>query len=96
MKNQPNMYRVNYQVMEGNNYAGGWGGRTADVESLGDVERFRNVKSVQPIYIELGDAMRIDIVEEAIAARKEMIDRNRKLGEVSRAKAELQRAESQI
>ena len=53
MKNTPNRWRVHYQVMEGNNYAGGWGRRIADVFFLSEVREFSNVIAVYPAYVEV-------------------------------------------
>ena len=55
MKYKPNGYRVTYQVMEGNNYAGGWGERIADIKELHEVSKFDDIISVHPMYIEVGD-----------------------------------------
>ena len=71
MDNKPNMYRVNYLVMEGNNYAGGWGKRTADIKELGDAERFSNIESIVPMFIEMGDPVPSDVIYRAIDARKQ-------------------------
>ena len=73
-KNNPNMYQVTYQVMEGDNYAGGWVTKTAIVETLGDCERFKNVLSVKDCYyiLEIGDEIPHESVNAAMADRKRL------------------------
>ena len=96
MNNKPNMYRVNYQVMEGNNYAGGWGKRTKDVKELGEAGGFRNVTSVQPIYIEIGEAIADEVINRAAVDMANNIARNRKLLDVARAENKLAEAKAAL
>lgn len=72
MINKPNMYRVHFQVMEGDNRAGGWADRFADIENLADVTRFSRITKVVPIYIEISDTSLTDTqIEEAIRLQEE-------------------------
>jgi len=94
--NNPNMYRVNYRVMEGNNYAGGWGERHSDISELGDVIKFSNVDSVAPIFIEVGEPLDGAVIQKAIAERREQDEKSRKLEEVRRAERQLQAAKDAV
>lgn len=89
MKSKPNMYRVNYRVMEGNNYAGGWGNRSADVESLADAGGFSEVQSVVPIFIEIGDPIADIEIQNAINARKDDILKMKKERDLVSAEEQL-------
>lgn len=84
MKNKPNMYRVNYLILEGDNYAGGWVKRSADVSDLGDVSHFNNVDSVMPIFVEIGDPVDDVMIQEAIDARRQAEEEKRRRVKVAR------------
>jgi len=83
--------------MEGDNYAGGWGKRTADVYSLGDVARFQHVDSVYPIFIEIDtQPVRPSEIDKAIQQRKEEDECTRKAHDVERLEAQLAAAKAQL
>ena len=92
MKNTPNMFRVHYLVMEGNNYAGGWGRRFKDVEQLGDIINISNIQEVVPIYIEAFDSLTKAECDQAVAERKEANEVESKQRAVQRAQDQLARA----
>ena len=96
MNNKPNMYRVNYLVMEGDHYAGGWGARSADVKTLGDVKRFSNVETVVPIFIEIGEPISDELIHKAVDERRQQEISQRILDDIAKAKEQLQRAEAAI
>lgn len=96
MKNQPNMYRVTYNVMEGDNYAGGWVTRTKDVKELGDLINFKNWSSVKPIYVEVGNPVAHHLIEQAVDNRKARNEHNRKVDAVNRAERELLKAKGDL
>lgn len=96
MENKPNMYRVSYLVMEGNNYAGGWGERSADVKTLGDVKRFSNVETVVPIFIEIGSPISDDVIQKAVDERRQQDRAQRSLDDVARAEEQLRFAKASI
>ena len=91
-KNKPNMYRVTYSVMEGNNYAGGCGKRTADIVHLGDTIRFDHIESVCPIYIEQFADLPMPVVNLAIDTERASREQERKLLNIARAEEALKRA----
>ena len=96
MKNKPNMFRVRYKVMEGNNYAGGWGKRTADVKELGDTIGFQNIQSVTPIYVEEFKPLHHTEVQHAQNARRDEIERQEKKDAVTLAEAKLKKAKKEL
>lgn len=96
MNNKPNMYRVSYLVMEGDNYAGGWGERSADVKTLGDVKRFSNIQSVVPIFIETGFPVSDDVIQKAVDERRQQEREQRLIDDVSMAEEQLRLAKASI
>ena len=94
MKNKPNMYRVIYFVMEGNNYAGGWAERSTDVKTLGDVIRFSNVEDVLPIYIEIGTPVDELEIQKAVDERRQQDRQKKKRDDVREAQEQLRRAKA--
>lgn len=46
---------VYYMVMEGDNYAGGWGERKAEISELWQVKNYEKVKKVVPFVCETFD-----------------------------------------
>jgi len=96
MDNKPNMYRVSYLVMEGNHYAGGWGERSADVKTLGDVKRFSNIETVVPIFIEIGIPISDDVIQKAVDERRQQERAQRNLDDVARAEEQLRLAKASI
>ena len=94
--NKPNMHRVNYWVMEGDNYAGGWGERHADISALGEVAKFRNVESVVPIFIEVGEPLDDAVIQKAVNERRETERQQRKADDVRRAERQLQAAKAAL
>jgi hypothetical protein len=96
MKNKPNAYRVYYLVMEGDNYAGGWVNRFADVIALGEVERYSNIESVVPIFIECGEALSDEEIQNAIDTVRENRREEGKRQAVLNAEIALAAAKSNI
>lgn len=94
--NKPNMYRVNYLVMEGDNYAGGWGKRHADISVLGDVAKYSNVESVVPIFTEAGEPLDDAVIQKAVDERREQERQQRKIDDVRRAEKQLQSAKASL
>lgn len=82
--------------MEGDNYAGGWGKRVADIKELGDAEAFRKIESVIPIFIETGDPLPDSEIQAAIDERKQKKLHQRKINEVRRAEEQLERAKAAL
>ena len=94
---KPNMYRVTYKVMEGNNYAGGWGTRTKDIEDLGDVCGIRNLVSVKPIFFhEFDEAVPESEIAKAIAKRVYENHRIKNERDVEIARVRLSEAEAKL
>jgi hypothetical protein len=89
MKNKPNFFRVTYEVMEGDNYAGGWGERYADIKKLADAKRFDRIKKVVPIFIEVGDPLDIEVVNQAI-------DESKNLEKIKEKEREIKRLEKRL
>jgi hypothetical protein len=96
MKNKPNAYRVNYLVMEGDNYAGGWVNRFADVIALGEVERYSNIESVVPVFIECGEALSDEEIQNTIDSVRENRRQEEKRQAVLRAEIALEAAKSKL
>lgn len=92
MNNKPNMYRVTYQVMEGDNYAGGWSDRIEDCKTLGEASQYRRIKSVKPIFIEIGDDVPDSVISKAREDEKRRVDIKRGKDEVLSAEARLRTA----
>ena len=92
MKNKPNMYRVTYLVMEGDNYAGGWGERTKDVKELGDLINVSRIQTVRPVYIEIGDIIDLADIDKATKKRKSEIEKQERINDVKRAEEQLKKA----
>jgi len=91
---KPNMYRVKYKVMEGNNYAGGWGERISDIDKLSDVRKFNNIISIKPIFIyEFDDDVPQNEIDNAIDEFIEEQERAELEREIERAKKRLYKAE---
>ena len=82
--------------MEGNNYAGGWGKRTADITSLGDAHRYSNIESIQPIYIEIGEPLEADIIKQAVDDRVHQIKNRKKVDKVIMLEQQLREVKSSI
>lgn len=97
---QPNMYRVTYKVMEGDNYAGGWGTRTADVKSLDDIERFKHIESVVPIYkvVRVFDdqALSPQAIQAAIEKSRQAKEEAKRRREVELAEKRLEQAKARL
>ena len=92
MKNTPNMFRVHYLIMEGNNYAGGLVERTKDVESLGGAINIKNVQKIVPLYIEFGEPITEREAGAAIQHRKDDDAKAEKQRAIKRAEEQLERA----
>lgn len=82
---EPNMYRVDYRVMEGDNYAGGWGKRTTTVTDLGDCLHISNIDAVTPIYVQEFPAVDRDVLIEATCIRQKAEKAERHAEKVARA-----------
>jgi hypothetical protein len=91
-----NMYRGNYLVMEGGNYAGGWGKRHADIFDLGDVAKYSHVESVVPIFIEFGEPLDDATIQKAVDELCEKKRQQRKIDDVQRAERQLQSAKAAL
>lgn len=89
MENKPNMYRVTYLVMEGDNYAGGWGERNQDIQHLSQLVRFNKIKSVIPVFSEFGEPLSDEVINRAIEAQKIALEKERLVSRVEYAKYEL-------
>ena len=97
MKNTPNMYRVHYRVMEGDNYAGGWGNRIGDVRSLRDVAVYDQVTAVYPMYMEVSEtAVPQEDIDKAIADANEMEETKALLRDVAVAERQLDEAKTAL
>ena len=95
MKN-PNQFRVTYEVIEGDNYAGGWVTHTAYVNELGDVQRFQNIKTVEPVFMEVGEPLTgLEIKNAAIQRAKEN-DKQTKVNTIARAQRILDEAKADL
>ena len=68
MKNVKNMYRVQYQACEGNNYAGGFVSKSKDVDTIEEAVSINRIESITPIEIKLGNAMSKAEITAAINA----------------------------
>ncbi len=95
-KNTPNMFRVSYQVSEGNNYAGGWSRRTVDIAELGDAINIPDIVEVYPGFIELFDVLDPAVVEKAIAVRWEKTGKQEALDAVKLAEQQLEDAKKKL
>lgn len=62
-------YLVSYRVMEGNNYAGGWGKRTKIVDDIGDAEGIGDIDKIEPITI--GGPIPNDTIETEFRKERE-------------------------
>ena len=97
MKNKPNMYRVHYRVMEGDNYAGGWGNRVGDVRSLRDVAVYDQVTAVYPMYMEVSKtAVPQEDIDKAIADDNETEKTKALLRDVAVAEKQLKKARAAL
>ena len=63
-----NMYRVQYQSYEGNNYAGGLISCCKDVCTIEEAVSFNRIESITPVEIKLGNAMSDNEITAAINA----------------------------
>ena len=63
-----NMYRVQYQTYEGDNYAGGFASKSKDVDTIEEAVSFNRIESITPIEIKLGNAMSESEITAAISA----------------------------
>lgn len=88
--NKPNMFKVTYRVMEGNNYAGGWGKRTVYLKDLGDCGSYYDkIESVIPIYIEEFKPISCGEVHNAIMIKEEENREKEKTSKIKRLEKEL-------
>ena len=97
MKNKPNMYKVVYRVMEGDNYAGGWGNRVDTVKSLSSLVDYENVTAVYPMYMEVSDEeVKQEDIDKAIAEHNEMEETKALLRDVAIAERQLDEAKTAL
>jgi hypothetical protein len=82
--------------MEGDQYAGGWVSRMADVLTLGEIEEYSNIESVVPIFIEYGETLSDEEVQKAIDTVRENRRQEKKRQDVLRAEAAFEAAKSRL
>lgn len=97
-QNKPNQYLVTYQVMEGNNYAGGWVERTKYIKDLSKLTSFtrNDILSVQPVYVEIFDALNDNTINAAINEAKKEEEKEKAEREVERAERRLKQAQDRL
>ncbi len=96
LKNTPNMFRVSYQVTEGDSYAGRYIRRTVDIADLGDAINIPNIVEVYPGFVELFDVLDPAVVEKAIADRWEKTGKQEAIDAVKLAEQQLELAKQKL
>jgi len=96
MKNKPNMFRVRYMVMEGDNYAGGYVERKSDITDLDNLLNFNDIKSVTPIYIEEFETMSKEEIQDHLTIAKNNWKVKLKRKEIARKQEDIKRLQKEL